>query len=370
MSWLANLTINWLALGKAILELVVLLGFVMVLYHKLAHQAQADKLLRGLFVVLIGFLALWALAHWLALPLLEMVFGASLQLLIIGLIVIFQPELRRLLMQLGRGQWFAVPHGVTAPMAGQVTTKQDPHTVVAALLEASRHMMRSKTGALIVLEPTQSEAMDEEAYLERGTRINAEVSVELLLTLFFPNTPLHDGAVILDSTLRIAAAGALLPLTEEPNLSWRYGTRHRAAIGLSELSPCHCLVISEETGRASYVAGGKLTPLHTLEEMEEKLRLFYGLSEASPSGVASSSWQWLEQWLATAEDGLSRRLGNWFAPTATAASPSAMGASALSPAPPAQEAELLTDDYQQRQAQATPLPLADDDLHALLKQHP
>lgn len=368
MSWLANITFNWLAIGKAILELAVLLGFVMMLYHKLAHQAQADKLLRGLFVVLLGFLALWALAHWLTLPLLEMVFGASLQLLIIGLIVIFQPELRRLLMQLGRGQWFALSHGVAHPAAGQVTTKQAPTAVVAALLEASRHMMRSKTGALIVLEPTHTDTMDEEAYLERGTRINAEVSVELLLTLFFPNTPLHDGAVILDSHLRIAAAGALLPLTEEPNLSWRYGTRHRAAIGLSELGPCHCLVISEETGRASYVAEGKLTPLHSLEEMEEKLRTFYGLSDEMPSVVASS-WQWLEQWLATAEEGFSRRLGSWLSPTA-AESSLVMGASAVSPTPvgSAQEAELLTEDYQQRQA--TPLPLPEDDLHTLLRQHP
>ena len=119
---------------------------------------------------------------------------------------------------------------------------------------------------------------DYKTYSEVGVEINAKLSPELLLTIFHPNTPLHDGACIVCKD-RILAAGALLPLTDDPKLSWKYGTRHRAAIGLSEISDAACLVVSEETGDISIAMDGLLKKYDDISNLRTDLLLILGLSD-------------------------------------------------------------------------------------------
>ena len=119
---------------------------------------------------------------------------------------------------------------------------------------------------------------DYKTYSEVGVEINAKLSPELLLTIFHPNTPLHDGACIVCKD-KILAAGALLPLTDDPKLSWKYGTRHRAAIGLSEISDAACLVVSEETGDISIAMDGLLKKYEDISNLRTDLLLILGLSD-------------------------------------------------------------------------------------------
>ena len=122
-----------------------------------------------------------------------------------------------------------------------------------------------------------------------------------MLTIFHPNTPLHDGAVVISSDQVISAAGVLLPLTEDPNLSWRYGTRHRAAIGLTEVSTAHCIVVSEETGNISYVSAGKLVKLTQADDLAPFLEQFYQAQPAQTKNTygVNSFMLKLPNWMQT-----------------------------------------------------------------------
>ena len=113
-------------------------------------------------------------------------------------------------------------------------------------------------------------------YNDVGTKIDAIISAELILTIFHPNTPLHDGAMVIDGN-KIQSAGVLLPLTEDPKLSWKYGTRHRAAIGMSEVSDVACLVVSEETGDVSICMDGMLKKYEDIKTLKEDLESILGI---------------------------------------------------------------------------------------------
>lgn len=251
---------------KFLFQFGILVGLIYVLYSRFIRYSQAaDRLLKGLFVVFLGFTALWGTARFFELGLLEVVAGAILQMLVIGLIVIFQPELRKMLLYLGQADLFAL-----GPVLTKAPEAQKTEHLIQELGEAVRYLSKSKTGALLVLESRDNPG-DGTSYLEAGTPLDAQVSSELLLTIFHTNTPLHDGAAIIGPDNRLVAAGVLLPLTENPTLSWRYGTRHRAAIGLSELSDSYCIVVSEETGSISLVNKGALSKLSSAEELVARL---------------------------------------------------------------------------------------------------
>lgn len=134
-------------------------------------------------------------------------------------------------------------------------------------------MSKSHTGALIVF---QSDLRN--TYSDVGTKLNADLSTELLLTIFHPNTPLHDGAVVINGD-KIISAGVLLPLTEDPKLSWKYGTRHRAAIGMTEVSDAACLVVSEETGDVSIAVDGALKKYEDLITLKADLEKFLDIKK-------------------------------------------------------------------------------------------
>jgi diadenylate cyclase len=194
----------------------------------------------------------------------------------IALLVIFQPELRRMLEQLGRG-------GVFVSGFGLGLGREETIRLVNDIARACRVLSSRKTGALVVLE--RRTGLND--VIESGTKTDALVTVQLLITTFFPNTPLHDGAVVIRGN-RLMAAGCLLPLSENPSLSRTLGTRHRAALGIAEATDAVAVVVSEETGAISVATDGQLT--RGLSEEELKVTLLRLLAQNGQRGP--TLWPW------------------------------------------------------------------------------
>jgi len=182
---------------------------------------------------------------------------------ILALIVIFQPEIRNVLEQLGRSQLLG---------RHKVLTIDERERIVYEIVSAMDSLRKTRTGALIVIERDNS--LND--YIQKAKKIYADISSELLMSIFFPNNPLHDGGVIIQGD-RITCARAVFPISENAKVVKRLGTRHRAALGISELSDCISLVVSEETGRLSVATGGKLHYNLTPDEIKVML-----LEELSP----------------------------------------------------------------------------------------
>ena len=242
-----------------VFEILVIIAVLFYVYGKFIKHTQSEKLVRGLI-----FLAIfWLFGEFLVkinLQILGVFFKSIASVIVLSLVVIFQPEMRRFLGYLGQ-QGFI--NKLFSKNDISVSHKVD---VVKELIESIKYLCKTKTGALIVLKKEFSQ----NTYVEVGTKLDAILSTELLLTIFHTNTPLHDGAVILMGD-RIIAAGVLLPLTEDPKLSWKYGTRHRAAIGMSEVSDDACIVVSEETGEVSMAVDGILRKYEDIKSLKEDL---------------------------------------------------------------------------------------------------
>jgi diadenylate cyclase len=243
---------NWVNL----IEIVLICGFIALFYIRFIKNTNSEKFVKGL--VILAFLWIFSeILIRLNLNILGVFLKALVTLVSLSLIVIFQPELRRFLGFLGQMEFFS--------KAFAVETSDEKIDIIKVIIESVKHLAKSRTGALIVFQDGLAHT-----YSEVGTRLNADLSTELILTIFHPNTPLHDGAVIINRT-KIISAGALLPLTEDPKLSWRYGTRHRAAIGMSEVSNAACLVVSEETGDVSVAIDGVLKKYEDLVTLKADL---------------------------------------------------------------------------------------------------
>lgn len=257
-------SLNWVN----VLQILFIAGILFVFYKKFIRNTQSEKLIKGLFILFFA----WIFSEILIVANLQIIggfFKALVSLIALSLIVIFQPELRRFLGYLGqpgfiRKIFFYGWHY-------SEIEKQDVD-VIKEILEAVKYLTKTRTGALIVFKKT----MNTLAYSEVGTTLDARVSAELILTIFHPNTPLHDGAMVIDGN-RIHSAGVLLPLTEDPKLSWKYGTRHRAAIGMSEVSDAACLVVSEETGDVSVCMDGLLKKYEDLTTLKSDLESILGI---------------------------------------------------------------------------------------------
>jgi len=242
-----------------IADVIDIIATSILIYYVLLliRGTRAVQILMGILVLV----ALLALANLLHLYLLVTI----LQLLVVGAAVtipiVFQPELRRALEQIGSGGFFSITGGEERDASGGIRPED---SAIAALARAASLLSESRRGALMVIE--QQSGLKE--FYETGTLLDAEMSVELLMTLFAPGSPLHDGAAIVREN-RIAAAGCFLPLAERPSgTSGRVGTRHRAAIGLTEQSDAVVVVVSEESGRISIARSGKLS-----RPVEEEPRL-------------------------------------------------------------------------------------------------
>lgn len=251
-----NWTFNWIN----VTEVLIILSTVLMFYRKFIKNTQSEKLVKGIFFLFVSWVVSEILIA-LNLTILGMFIKTLVALIALSLIVIFQPELRRFLGYLGQPGFISKTFWGSAPAHGSEKTD-----VVKEVIESVKYLSKSRTGALIVFQKEISAS----SYFDVGTKINADVSTELILTIFHPNTPLHDGAMVIKNN-KILSAGVLLPLTEDPKLSWKYGTRHRAAIGMSEVSDSACLVVSEETGDVSMSMDGTLKKYEDLTSLKADL---------------------------------------------------------------------------------------------------
>ena len=241
------------------IQLGIIIALIWYFYKTLIQNTASEKLVRGI----LGVVVLWVFSsifmmvhldilggfmHWIAL------------FLSISLVVVFQPELRKFMAMMGSIQgWRKLFRWSDTGVRSRDTSSLD------AIVSAVEYMSSKHTGALIVFPSI----LDESVIERKGIAIDAKITSELLLTIFFNKTPLHDGAVIIENN-RIAYAGAILPLSQN-NLNWKYGTRHRAALGLSEASSAVVLVVSEESGDISVAEKGKITKYEDLKKLRAKL---------------------------------------------------------------------------------------------------
>lgn len=259
---LANFSANFTL--KDIIQILIIVVILTYLYFKFIKNSQAEKLVRGILVFIIAAWIFSAVLIALEFQILGQIAQYVLSGILLSLVIVFQPELRKLLVHLGQTNFVGKNF-----FAFKNNHQEKETSVIKEITEAIKYCSRVKRGALIVIQKTD----DKSFYNEVGTIINADISAELILTIFFPNTPLHDGAMVIHED-KILAAGVLLPLTEDPKLSWRYGTRHRAAIGASEISDAACIIVSEETGDISIAIDGilrKYEDIATFKDDLEKL---------------------------------------------------------------------------------------------------
>lgn len=250
-------------------ETIILIFILYYLFRRFIKGTQSENLVRGSLFLVVG----WGLSELLIrinLNIIGMFLKALVAVVSFALIVIFQPELRRFLGYIGQGNLFEKLF-----MTNSNDWNEKKIDVVKELVEAIKYLSKSKTGGLIVLQKDITSL----AQSDVGVKLNADISQELLLTIFFPKTPLHDGAVVIRDE-KIVSAGVLLPLTDDPKLSWRYGTRHRAAIGVSETYPdCACIVVSEETGDVSVAIDGALKKYDDLGKLKSDLTRILGYKQ-------------------------------------------------------------------------------------------
>jgi len=232
---------------------ILLVAFFLFRLMMLIRGTRATAIIKGLAVLFVANLA----SGLLGLRTVNWILEQGTTVILVALPVVFYPELRRALEHLGRGQLFSRLAGM-----GQ----EEVARIVDPIVRSARLLSESHTGALIVIE----REVGLEEYVESGVRMDAVLSTELLLNIFTPNTPLHDGAVIVRGE-RIAAAGCFLPLTDNPYISSKMGTRHRAGLGVSEQSDALVVIVSEETGAISFAKAGRIE--RNLDEDGLRMRL-------------------------------------------------------------------------------------------------
>jgi diadenylate cyclase len=233
-----------------IVSILIYYAFVLI------KGTRATKIIYGI-IFLAGILVLGRI---LKLQTLNWVLTHLTTLVIVAIPVVFQPELRRGLEKLGRIKFFGGTSGIEKKLTGRVINE---------VLRAVKVLKKNKVGAILAIQ--RKTGLDD--YIETGTEINAKLSSKLLLTIFYPNSPLHDGATIIRGN-QVVAAGCILPLSESGDV-YTYGTRHRAALGLSENTDAVSIVISEERGVVSLAYDGKIEEDLSIEQLEEKLSKFF-----------------------------------------------------------------------------------------------
>ena len=258
---------------KPVLE-IFLIFLLIYAVLRFMQGTRGAGIVRGLaFFVVLFFVLLSIIVDRLELYRIDWVMRQFLPLILVYIVILFQPEFRRALMRLGQtpfvGFFFKSETGITGE-----------------IVEAAVSMSKNKIGALIALE----REVGLNTFVEGGVRLDSEVTASLLNTIFWPGTPLHDGAVIVQER-RLAAAGCLFPLTENPNVSKALGTRHRAAIGLTEETDAICVVVSEETGAISVAMRGQILrglDAESLRKVLEESAVEGRLPQAGAPGATST----------------------------------------------------------------------------------
>lgn len=243
-----------------VVDVIDILIVAIIIYELLllTRHTRGSALLKGLFLLLI----IAFLSNLLGLVSLNWLLNAILQNGAIVLVVLFQPEFRKALERMGRSRVFQ--------KSGHKPLNEERDLIISEIIQTIMDLSKRRVGALIVFE--QQTGLED--VIETGTRLNAEISAPLLENIFEPNTPLHDGAVVIRDN-EIMAAACILPLAEASGVSRELGTRHRAAVGISENTDAIVLVVSEETGIVSMARDGHLTRPLTVKNLEEVLGEIY-----------------------------------------------------------------------------------------------
>lgn len=234
---------------------ILIIGFIIYKAFRFLQENRGGQLVKGLFLLLL----IYAFSVWFNLVTVNWLLSKVVDWLVIALAIIFQPELRRMLERLGRSKLgrFGRSHE---------ENDEDVKRCIDSICVAAKNMQDQRIGALIVFERT-TQLGD---IINTGTAINADASSQMVGNIFFPKSPLHDGALIVRDG-KLSAAGCILPLTANENLSSQLGTRHRAAIGLTEVSDAVVLVVSEENGMISLAQNGKIERGYTQIRLREDL---------------------------------------------------------------------------------------------------
>ena len=243
---------------------ILVVAFLVYQALMVVRGTRAGHILIGILILVL----LYAIALWTGLEALRSVLAFIVPYLGLAVIVLFQSEIRRTLARLGRKRWWGIGGGFRGPESA------------SEILLAVELLAAQKIGALIVLERD----IGLRTFIESGVRLESLISRDLLISIFQPGLPLHDGAVIVQKD-RIAAAACFLPLTTNPQLSSTLGTRHRAAIGITEETDCLSLVVSEETGRISLASFGELIQGLSLPETIERINRHFEVNRPSPMHI-------------------------------------------------------------------------------------
>jgi len=234
---------------------IAIVAFVIYKGVSLIRETRAEQLIKGIVILLV----VTQLSEWLQLNAINFILRNTMQVGVTALLVVFQPELRRALEHMGRskfGNLFSFDENI----------ESDITSVIEEIAKAVQILSQNRIGALIVIE-RDTKIGD---IIRTGIILDSAITAELLVNIFVPNTPLHDGAVIIREN-KIMAAACFLPLTQNQDLSKELGTRHRAALGISENSDAVTIVVSEETGKISVALAGDLTRNLTIETLKKAL---------------------------------------------------------------------------------------------------
>ena len=248
---------------------ILLVTYVIYKLIIVLRGTRAIQLFKGIIFIVFT----WMVSTYFHLMTLQWLMSQALNIGLLAILILFQPELRRALEQLGRGRLFSRTN---------MADEQIVFRIVDEINKSLQYMAKRRIGALIVIEK-ETGLTD---YIETGIEVGGKVSSELLINIFIPNTPLHDGAVIMRNGV-VMAAGCYLPLSENPMISKELGTRHRAGIGMSEVSDAISVIVSEETGQVSVAKNSELHRDFAEEQLKE-----YLLRELQPNVKATVPlWQ-------------------------------------------------------------------------------
>jgi len=229
---------------------VIVVAFLLYQFFKFVKGTKATPILIGLAV----FFIVSFISRWLDLKAFSWIMRSVLAVWVVAFVIVFQPEIRNALARIGRQRTI------------KFFLKVEEPPTIGEIIDAVKKMSEDKIGALILIQRSIG-LMD---IIDTGVRIDAQVNSSLLRTIFFPDTPLHDGACVIQGDT-LVAAGCVLPLSENPDLGGRYGLRHRAALGISEQSDALCIVVSEETGKISFASKSKLVTKVDIETLKRSL---------------------------------------------------------------------------------------------------
>ncbi len=241
---------------------IFLVAALLYYVYKLVKGTVAINIFIGIVIVW----ALWKLTELLQMKMISSMVGGFMSIGLIALVIVFQQEIRKFLLMIGSTN-FATKRGFIRHFKFLRQEALPSETDVEAIIAACKNMGMSKTGALIVIERTNS--LD--FVKATGDKMSIEVNQPILESIFFKNSPLHDGAAIIQDNY-ITATRVILPVSNERNIPLRFGLRHRAAVGITEKTDAICLVVSEETGLISYIKNGEFVLYKSLEELTEKIK--------------------------------------------------------------------------------------------------